>query len=231
MDSHDRTLLARLGFQDPDGENALHERACQYLAEPEQARKIVETFAAAEVDPTRELTTWEWCKAHRADEHLAFRRTESRIQNTWPAVEKVISTGVGEHQTTVGSLDVRIGYVYEAHEVGKGKILRGKDRGVYPFDRWTAVSGGEVCVEVKIARVPASDILRQINLYREYVRPPVGGMTWRPVQTRWVAAVAFDLSNIEIGLLRCQRVEVVRLGERFERWAESHTGAASLPEL
>ncbi len=33
--AHDRTLLARLGFDDPDKSEARHDSACFYLAAPE----------------------------------------------------------------------------------------------------------------------------------------------------------------------------------------------------
>ncbi len=42
MHSHDRTLLARLGFSDPDKKEPLHDLACAYLAEDTQARKLLE---------------------------------------------------------------------------------------------------------------------------------------------------------------------------------------------
>lgn len=41
MHAKDRTLLAGLGFADSDKKNPLHDLACQYLATPERATKIL----------------------------------------------------------------------------------------------------------------------------------------------------------------------------------------------
>lgn len=40
MHSHSRTLIAKLGFADPDKKSPRHDLACQYLGEPEQIAKI-----------------------------------------------------------------------------------------------------------------------------------------------------------------------------------------------
>jgi hypothetical protein len=37
MHSFDRTLLAKLGFSDPDSRDRMHDLGCQYLAQPEIA--------------------------------------------------------------------------------------------------------------------------------------------------------------------------------------------------
>lgn len=57
MHSHDRTLLARLGFQDPDKRNPLHDRACAYLGEPEQAARLTRLVADLALPPP-ETITW-----------------------------------------------------------------------------------------------------------------------------------------------------------------------------
>lgn len=40
MHSHDRTLLASMGFSDPDRKSDVHTLACQYLAQPEVALRL-----------------------------------------------------------------------------------------------------------------------------------------------------------------------------------------------
>lgn len=42
MHSHDRTLLSKLGFADPDKKDGRHDLACQYLAQDEIALKLVD---------------------------------------------------------------------------------------------------------------------------------------------------------------------------------------------
>jgi hypothetical protein len=39
--AHDRTMLANLGFADPDKQEPLHDLACRYLMEPEQSGAIL----------------------------------------------------------------------------------------------------------------------------------------------------------------------------------------------
>ena len=34
--AHDRTLLASLGFADPDKKDQMHDLACEYLSQPTQ---------------------------------------------------------------------------------------------------------------------------------------------------------------------------------------------------
>ena len=40
--SHDRTMIARFGFGDPDKKNFMHDQACRYLAEDEPAATLFE---------------------------------------------------------------------------------------------------------------------------------------------------------------------------------------------
>jgi hypothetical protein len=41
MHTHDRTLIASLGFNDPDKKNVLHDLACAYLTQTEVIRSII----------------------------------------------------------------------------------------------------------------------------------------------------------------------------------------------
>lgn len=45
MHANERTLIANLGFSDPDKKNPLHDLACQYLAMDENRLKIANMFA------------------------------------------------------------------------------------------------------------------------------------------------------------------------------------------
>lgn len=77
--SHDRTLLASMGFADPDKREPLHDLACEYLAEPEQARRLVRFTEPEEVDPVIESS-----------------------------LESLVQKGEGQYRTTIGFLDVRV---------------------------------------------------------------------------------------------------------------------------
>ena len=41
MHSHERTMLAKLGFADPDRREQRHDVACQYLATPDAIRRLI----------------------------------------------------------------------------------------------------------------------------------------------------------------------------------------------
>ncbi len=46
MHSHDRTLIARLGFEDPDKKDPRHDLACQFLATEQNGSKLAPYFHA-----------------------------------------------------------------------------------------------------------------------------------------------------------------------------------------
>jgi len=78
-------------------------------------------------------------------------------------------------------------------------------------------------VEVKINPVSVGDIIRQINLYRQ----------WLPVVDRSrcnkavALACAFPLLPYEIKALRDENIVYIPLGKNFERWCEEQTRGAN----
>lgn len=118
MGAADRTLLAKLGFADPDKRSSLHDLACQYVAQPAIADSIGLTTA----------------DAHRNVFDLKFEAA-ARAQFECP-----ISKGEGQYKTTIGFVDVILpmGYYPAGGEwchvpvfvevkitpVGLGEILR-----------------------------------------------------------------------------------------------------------
>lgn len=80
MHSHDRTLLASLGFSDPDKKSPLHDLACQFLTLSSSAKRIISMFGCREPD----------------------------IAQGYPSieVERAITKGEGQYKTTIGFLDV-----------------------------------------------------------------------------------------------------------------------------
>jgi hypothetical protein len=85
--SHDRTLLASLGFSDPDKREPLHDLACEYLTEPAQADRLARLVFPDEIIPGTETHT-----------------------------EVVISKGEGQYRSMIGFLDVRIDW-FSGHPV------------------------------------------------------------------------------------------------------------------
>lgn len=123
------------------------------------------------------------------------------------SVEVAISKGEGQHKTTIGFLDVRIDFTRSD--------LNG--------------SLSSVFLEVKISRVSIGDILRQINLYRQYQFSPFGVLRQRlralhgddqVNRSFWVVATAFDISAGEMETLRQANISHIRLGSGFAKWFE-----------
>lgn len=120
--SHDSTLLARLGFADPDRRNPLHDAACQYLAQESKARKLADMLLMGKrpASPESEengdgsavdaIGTWAF-DSHRAE------------------LEKSIGKGTGQYRSIVGFLDVSLAVRLRRHDIGR---RRQKDRVMRP---------------------------------------------------------------------------------------------------
>jgi hypothetical protein len=62
MHAHDRTLIASLGFADPDKKNRRHTLACQYLAQPEVSLRVLRALRPkwfAPFNPPTDLAVWD----------------------------------------------------------------------------------------------------------------------------------------------------------------------------
>lgn len=81
MHAKDRTLLAGLGFTDPDKKNPLHDLACQYLASEERSTKILGLTTAG----VRDRAAWV-------------------LDGT--SLEEHITKGEGQYRTTIGFADL-----------------------------------------------------------------------------------------------------------------------------
>lgn len=86
--------------------------------------------------------------------------------------------------------------------------------------------GGSVYlkIEVKIDRVPTSEIIRQIETYR-------GGGSQSYADTRWVLAVDYALSEEERRALLAQRITPIRLGPTFDAYLRETDNAADVVTL
>lgn len=86
--------------------------------------------------------------------------------------------------------------------------------------------GGSVYlkIEVKIGRVPTSEIIRQIETYR-------GGGSQSYADTRWVLAVDYALSEEERRALLAQQITPIRLGPTFDAYLRETDNAADVVTL
>lgn len=147
MHSSDRTLLAKLGFADPDKKDARHDAACQYLAQPEVAQGMTPFVTAG---------------GARFEIFPVGARHEVHILK-----------GSGQYATTIGFADLFLIFSYKFLE--EKKVVDTSGDSAFVGGKWVKtdkvgrykVSLG---IEVKINRCPVGDILRQVALYREHVR-------------------------------------------------------------
>jgi hypothetical protein len=204
MHSSDRTLIARLGFADPDKGDIRHDLACQYVASDGNARKLL----ARVIDPKY------YYHIRQNLESLKFRgqsflNMEKCIFGP-VTMEMPISKGEAQYKTTIGFVDVRIGYNLTVTREGE-QNLNAAWLNMEP--EWEPVRDdisieGNIFVEVKIRPVGLGEILRQINLYREFID--------KRYDSSWVLATVYMPSASAVWSLREAGVTHVFLGRDFE---------------
>lgn len=202
MHSHDRTLLAKLGFNDADRKDPIHDLASQYLALPQHVERILRmcgwgrdiervmmkcpVCGSAELRdpgaPTAGCGTWSTQRA-RCDGILEPVYPPGRLLLPKPALERLISKGTGHYSSTIGFADLYI---------------------------------DPVVVEVKISRCTASDLVRQLALYQQHLPR---SHSWAEGRQFAAAAVAFDVSPSFVQALDAAGIKLVRLGPKFREWA------------
>jgi hypothetical protein len=179
--SHDRTLVASLGFADPDKRDRRHDLACQYLAIEENRRKVADVLGF---------------------ELPAVDRFHEPFRHEYP-----ITKGEGQYLTTVGFLDLVV-------RLSRKEPCRGPHCCNPPQPDGMHRLPLSVGIEVKIHPVGVGDLLRQLNLYRTFVRCDA-----------WIVASPFSFTAPELDALRSASIHHVRLGENFDRWCQEQAEA------
>ena len=105
MHSHDRTLLARLGFADPDKRLQEHDLACQYLAQNEVASSLLAPQIQAEIKRMQKVG-----KERRGSRPVVVEWTEK----VRPQLEVPLSKGEDKYKTTVGFVDLTLAFTVVA---------------------------------------------------------------------------------------------------------------------
>lgn len=109
--AHDTTLLARLGFSDPDRRNPLHDAACQYLVQESTVQKLAKILFGDPMVPTGH-------KSKMSDgDALEYARTWSYVRHSFE-LEKHICKGRGQYRSTIGFMDVCLNVVLRLTDVG-----------------------------------------------------------------------------------------------------------------
>jgi hypothetical protein len=209
MHSHDRTLLAKLGFADPDKKNPDHDLACLYLRDTSTKDHLAKWFA--------EL----------AEKSGAYRNAKVTVKT---ALEYHLQKGTGEYATTIGFADAIFRVEMAAERLCRNREVMKSPR-VYenePCDPyWKANTRPHVwhtLGEVKIDRIGIGDTLRQLRLYLAYLP---SGHAWTPPAglPRAVLISPWEVTDAERGALADARCECLKLGNHFEEWKRSQVAA------
>ena len=110
--AHDRTLLASLGFADPDKKDPRHDLACQYMALSEVRQTLVERYGKS-LDKFNETlkasgydqswSTYKWTLTHtKPRPHVCNVKS---VQLEWP-----LTKGEAQYKTSIGFLDALVHY-------------------------------------------------------------------------------------------------------------------------
>lgn len=210
MHSHDRTLLSKLGFSDPDKKDPKHDLACLFLRE-EATREMIGKWLLAQFPVLPEGAV-----GHHPKDVKIGR----------PVIEYHLQKGEGQYATTIGFLDVlyqpliNVCHIDKAQEcdanwkpVGEPKLTRADEE-----LRWLMFA------EVKVHPVGVGDILRQMNLYSTYLH----ANSWRSRPAKFLpnglVVTAWSPSRVERQAVTDAGFGWLTLGDRFQQWcAENAT--------
>jgi hypothetical protein len=214
----DRTLAASLGFADPDKREPRHELACQYLATNEGTARLADSILTPILDG---ISPWK----------TPLFRGERRVELEDigpPKPEKAIIKGHEQYRTVIGFVDLVFPYTIKRswsgeegwesydHRAGKYQVCWKADNG-HCYD------DGRLAVEVKATPVPASDVVRQLNLYREFFKAHC-----------WLVVTTYPIAEADLRTFEAASIRHARLGKSFDAWCEqqrrerSSGGAASI---
>lgn len=221
--NHQKTLLEKLGFLDHDKTMPDHDLFCQYLTRAEVLQKLIRHISPPKsksyvhdksLSESKEIlgaceiqTSW-----NREPVGVIAQKVKEKIQlsdcrNRWEIRarrrECPISKGEMQYKTTIGFMDLYVEYQHinewdwHLHTAKRTKGTLEVSSRRYP-----------VIIEVK-TKLHVGDFLRQMNLYREYVKgKAVLGMT-------------SPISPLDRAAVEAENILVIQAGPDFERWKSS----------
>ena len=204
--AYNRTLIARLGFADRDRRLPEHDLACQYLATPEVTQKVLELYLP---QPQQRLAPKFGSAAS------AYGIYTQVLPPTYlaPRFEVPIQRGRPASGPVVGFLDLvlsadvavtDVAVTYEERDLADEQVSYGPSQ---------VILAKRVVIEVKIAPTNVSEILRQIQFYRQHLDPQAELYCW-------VAVTRFCISVEEKAMLAGAGIGHLRLGPKFEAYRE-----------
>ena len=219
MHSTDRTMLAGFGFGDPDKRNKQHDAACRYLATDDAMVAVATVLMNHGAFST---------KRHQ----FSYDKVElTSVQPQKAVLELPLNKGEDRFKTTVGFLDcvipVKLSFTCQCPSTYQRWLGYGAEYSRHTCEvppRDVVDHDEHVCIEVKAGRTPITDVIRQINLYKEYAN--LGNCCWDvclpPV---WVLAKPYDLDNNAVKVLEQAGAFHIRLGDGFEAFVKNETEA------
>lgn len=219
MHSHERTMLAKFGFADPDRRQPLHDHACQYLTTPDAVARLIRHLS---IEGGPEPNT------EKVDDEEETSQVVRQIVHQSVRRECAISKGSSQFQTTIGFIDLLHRFRVEMQHCqvkrrlrnvpdGKGNRMWSEWRSHSDYTRTNDIAYG---IEVKAAPVPIGDVLRQLELYRSYSTVPY-----------WIVATTYPLAQQDLDCLKAQRLQHIYLGANFRAYVEGLTSIAPVVNL
>ena len=205
MHTHERTLIAQLGFADLDRHQPLHDLACQYLATPEASQRLIDQL---EINHGPKLC----CE----DEHTYQEKAiKSRQVDDFAAVQHYRITPENKnHQVLVGFADLVLVVDYTEQYTELFERWRVEDQNSEedwgPWEAQDDLVASDhlyIGVEIKVKLTSIGEILRHISLLRLYSEFPY-----------WVLVTSYDLTLSERSLLTKRKIHHFRLGTKFEEY-------------
>ena len=212
MHAHERTMLARLGFADPDKKDRRHDLACQYLAQRPVVDKIVPLLGLEQSPQAYE----------RTHDNAQEKGITAKVFSSYETeLEYQVSKGSDEYRTTIGFVDLVYYFTLEIRYTQRSE--RKFQDYFQSWSSWKNLPDSNyrehvnIGVEVKISPTTVGDIIRQISLYRSYIDHWYmhGGDS-----SRWILATAYPLSSLDIQSLAKQQISHVLLGKGFEKFVD-----------
>ena len=225
--THDRTLLASLGFQDPDKKDRRHTLACQYLCQPEVATRLWGRLVPSLAEPTSVIEDV-ICEGpgedaqdgRRKKDEPRFRSGPRAVVHTDAMIEVPVTKDRG---FLVGFVDV-VARARASEGCFDETAERDSSQG-WPANvirrrytaRWHNVKI-TMRIEVKARPVDVADIARQIATYAgctvgsgyDYDLPPL-----------WVVATCYKMPAADKATLAAKGIYHVWLGEGFAAYCKA----------
>ena len=227
MHSHDRTMLAKFGFADPDRKEPLHDVACQYLVSKEVAGRLSSFLKQNEQEypAGKEQFTVRGGNVLSAGHEKRYTKEFVGPLLSQAARECEISKGYGQYRTTVGFCDIVLYFRIELHyrnvcvrdeletRSGFGRLEKfGEWRKA--ADECINLDAGKIGIEVKVTAVSMSDVIRQVKLYRSY-----SGID------SWLIATTYEIGPGDLEFIKNEGIGYVRLANKFQAFVANQSKA------